>query len=228
MEILLVVVGVAAVLLWLATLGKRGAARHPPRDRRRAIESLLPARFIVADLETTGLDPDTDRIIEIGAIRVNRDSDMHETFTVLVHPGRKLPAKIVEITGITDSMLEQDGCDIARAMGEFLDFVGEDMLVFYKAEFDIAFLTKAAQRISRRIPNKVCCALEAARVAWPGRASYKLVDLSEDHGLGTDGAHRALVDCQRTAMIYAKAVALSGRIGHLQGRSPARAAPANE
>jgi DNA polymerase III epsilon subunit-like protein len=90
-------------------------------------------------------------------------------------------------------------------MGEFLDF-------------DIAFLTNAARRMGRKIPNKVCCALETARVAWPGRRSYKLEHLSEDHGLGSDGAHRALADCQRTAMLYAKAVALSGRIGYVQGR----------
>jgi DNA polymerase III epsilon subunit family exonuclease len=214
MEMLFAVLAVLAVVVWLAV---RARGKQPPAsDRRRAIERLLPARFIVADLETTGLDPDTDQIIEIGAIRVNRDSNMHETFTVLVNPGRKLPPKIVKITGITDSAL-QDGCDIERAMSDLLDFVGEDMLVFYNAEFDIAFLTNAAHRIGRRIPNKVCCALETARAAWPGRESYKLVDLSEESGLGTDGAHRALADCKRTVTIYAAAVARSGRIGYVQG-----------
>jgi DNA polymerase III epsilon subunit family exonuclease len=219
METLFVVLAVVAIVVWLAIRGggKQRRGGRPARDRRRAIERLLPARFIVADLETTGLDPDTDQIIEIGAIRVNRDADLHQTFTVLVNPGRKLPAKIVKLTGITDAQLEQDGCDIALAMGQFLDFVGEDMLVFYNAPFDIAFLTNAAHRIGRTIPNKVCCALETARAAWPGRASYKLVDLSECGGLGTDGAHRALADCQRTVTIYAAAVARSGRIGYVQG-----------
>jgi DNA polymerase III epsilon subunit-like protein len=89
--------------------------------------------------------------------------------------------------------------------------------VAYNAEFDIAFLKKAAHR-GRKIPNRVCCALVAARTAWPGLKSYKLADLAEMTGMGTDGAHRALVDCERAAKLYAAAVATSGRIGYLQGR----------
>jgi DNA polymerase III epsilon subunit-like protein len=68
----------------------------------------------------------TDSIIEIGAIRVHRDSDLHDTFTVLVNPGRKLPPEIVRITGITDEMVEKDGIDIESAMEQLLAFVDED------------------------------------------------------------------------------------------------------
>ncbi|MBO0764004.1 MAG: 3'-5' exonuclease [Hyphomicrobiaceae bacterium] len=213
--IVLLAIILIAVLVAILAIQPRGK----PRARRRSFKEILPFRFVVADLETTGLDPNIDEIIEIGAIRVNRDLDLNETFRVLVNPGCKLPKDIVRLTGVTDEMLAQDGCNIEQAISDFLDFIGDDLLVFYNARFDIAFLNEAAQRIGRHIPNKVCCALEAARAAWPGLQSYRLADISADYGLGAQGADRALVDCRHTAVVYAAAVEQTGRLSQLRRRA---------
>ncbi|MBI2960914.1 MAG: 3'-5' exonuclease, partial [Betaproteobacteria bacterium] len=164
--------------------------------------SVLPHQFVVVDLETTGLDSSRHEIIEIGAVRVNRDSDHHTTFQAFIKPSRKIPAKITKITGITQEMIERDGEPLEPVLRQFLEFAGNRRLVFYNAEFDMAFLSRAAARTGLKIENEVSCALDMARRAWPRRRSYKLTDLAKSGGLSTDGAHRALHDCRLTITVY--------------------------
>lgn len=183
-----------AALLWVY-LANRGG-------KRKVDLSHLPERFVVLDLETTGLDPLKDEIIEFGAIRVNRDSITHESFQALVKPSAKLPAKITRITGITQAMLDADGEPLDKVLREFLDFIGDLPLVAFNAEFDMAFLKRAAQPRGLTIRNPVSCALDMARRAWPGRRSYRLADLAKDGGLETDDAHRAIADCKRALIVY--------------------------
>lgn len=179
------------------------------RRKGRPDLSILPERFVVFDLETTGLKPDTHEIIEIGAIRVNRDSDKHDTFQALVRPSKKIPKKITEITGITQEMVEEDGDSLETALPQFIDFVGDLPLVSFNAEFDMAFLTASAQRsqAGALLNNHVSCALKMARRAWPGRKSYRLTDLAHDGGLSAEGTHRALGDCKRAMIVYTAAAA---------------------
>lgn len=170
----------------------------------------LPERFVVFDLETTGLDPSRDEIIEIGAIRVNRDSIHHETFQMLVKPTQVVPAKITSLTGITQAMLDAEGVPIEEALPAFLDFVGDLRLVAYNAEFDMGFLTSAAARQSRTIHNPVSCALKMARRAWSERSSYRLADLAKDGNLSNHDAHRALGDSERALIVYMAAASILG------------------
>ena len=79
----------------------------------------LPEQFVVFDLETTGLDAAKHEIIEIAAIRVNRDSTHHDTIQALVKPTKKVPKKIVELTGITLVMLDRDGKAIEESLRDF-------------------------------------------------------------------------------------------------------------
>lgn len=170
----------------------------------------LPERFVVFDLETTGLDSSKHEIIEIGAIRVNRDSTEHETFQSLVKPKRKVPKKITEITGITHEMVMADGEALDEAVRGFMEFAGDLPLVSFNAEFDMAFLRKAARDSSLEVNNEVSCALLMARRAWPGRKSYRLANLAADGNLDGSDAHRALADCKRALIVYAAA---SARLG---------------
>ena len=174
------------------------------RKPSRSDLSILPERFVVFDLETTGLNPDTHEIIEIGAIRVNRDSGNHDTFQALIRPSKKIPKKITEITGITQDMVEKDGDFLETALSQFIEFVGDLPLVSFNAEFDMAFLTAAIKKAKagKQVNNRVSCALKMARRAWPGRKSYRLTDLAKDGGLSAEGTHRALGDCKRAMIVY--------------------------
>lgn len=197
----LVVLGVAAlaVVLWV-NRPTSGPAVAPSVDL-----SHLPAQFIVFDLETTGLNPYKHEIIEIGAIRVNRDSDNHDVFTALVKPSRKVPKRITQITGITQAMIDADGEPLDQVLTQFLEFIGDLPLVAFNAEFDMAFLKCVCEPRGRRLGNRVSCALLMARRAFPGRKSYRLSALARDGGLDVGNAHRAVADCQRALIVYTSA-----------------------
>jgi DNA polymerase III subunit epsilon len=166
----------------------------------------LPEQFVIFDLETTGLDATKHEIIEIGAIRVNRDSSRHDTFQALVKPTRKLPKKIVELTGITQQMLDAEADGLAEAMKGFATFAGDLRLVSFNAEFDMAFLQAATDSCGMSsFNNPVSCALLMARRAWPGRKSYRLADLAKAGNLTSVGQHRALADSHRALIVYGAA-----------------------
>ena len=170
-------------------------ANSAPRFREPNLSS-LPERFVILDLETTGLDPSRHEIIEIGAIRVNRNSTTHDTFQTLVIPRKSPSKKIVEITGITKEMLHAEGVEIREAMVELVKFIGDLPLVTFNAEFDMAFLRAAGDNNGVSIQNRTSCALSMARRAWPGLKSYRLQDLAEAGGFSAVSAHRAIADCQ--------------------------------
>lgn len=164
--------------------------------------SHLPERFVVFDLETTGLNASRNRIIEIGAIRVNLYSNQHETYQCLIKGGRKLSKKIVDLTGITDQMLEEEGISLEEAMKGFKDFVGDLRLVAFNAPFDMAFLKKSGDACGLEFLNPTSCALRMARRAWPNRQGYRLIDLARDGNVTLKNEHRALGDCERTLAVY--------------------------
>ncbi|MFZ0961418.1 MAG: 3'-5' exonuclease [Terriglobia bacterium] len=181
------------------------------KPRRKKVNlAPVPQKFIVLDLETTGLDPIKNEIIEIGAIRVNRDSNIHDTFSALVKPIRRIPKKITQMTGISQEMVESEGEPLEKAIKEFAKFIEDLPLVTFNAEFDMAFLQNAAKQHNLVIGNSTSCALKMARRAWPGRKSYRLNDLAKDGGLSDEGTHRALGDCKRALIVYTAAVSRLG------------------
>jgi DNA polymerase III epsilon subunit family exonuclease len=173
------------------------------RSRRTRVDlSHLPEIFVVLDLETSGLSPHKNHIIEIGAIRAHRDTTRHETFQVFVRPPIQITKEITAKTGITNKVLEAEEVDESVALRDFLDFVGSHRLVAFHAKFDMGFLHAATRRHGMTISNPVSCALKMARRAWPGRRSYRLIDLAKDGNLSTQGAHRALKDCELALIVY--------------------------
>ena len=194
MGILLLLVLIAAIAYWYFAQSKQ---KSVPVDI-----SHLPDRFVVFDLETTGLDSAKHQIIEIGAIRVNRTSDKHETYQSLVLAKRKLPKKIVELTGITDELLRSEGVPLEQALREFADFAGDLRLVSFNTDFDLPFLRNAASQHGLEFRNPTSCALKMARKAWPKRQSFRLMDLARDGNLSMSNQHRALGDCERALHVY--------------------------
>jgi DNA polymerase III subunit epsilon len=194
------------VLAFLAYRVPRADTRDADQLRRNELRlSALPDKFIVFDLETTGLDSTRHEIIEIGAIKVNRESDTHDTFQALVKPIRRVPRKITHITGISQEMVDRDGERLETAIKGFAAFAGNLPLVAFNAEFDMAFLENSARQHDIVIGNPASCALKMARRAWPGRQSYRLSDLARDGGLSDVETHRTLGDCKRTLLVYTAA-----------------------
>ena len=194
METFLLLIAIAVVGYWLYMRS------------RKVVSSVdishLPVQFVVFDLETTGLDPSKHQIIEIGAIRVNRDSNQHDTYQTLVLAKRKLPKKIVELTGITDELLKSDGVQLEEALSGFAAFVGDLRLVSFNTDFDLPFLNNAAAQYNLQFRNQTSCALKMARRAWPKRQSFRLADLARDGNLSSSNQHRALGDCERALHVY--------------------------
>lgn len=160
--------------------------------------------FVVVDVETTGLNPDRNKIIEIAAIKVmDIGGENHKGFSTLVKISGKVPEKIIQITGITDDMLKADGAELEEVMKYFAEFVEDLPIVAYNAEFDKGFIKAAAQKVGIEHRNEYHCALKMMRAAWPGRMSYKLSAVTEFTDLAYEKNHRALGDCKKTFKVYA-------------------------
>lgn len=156
--------------------------------------------FVVVDIETTGLNPATERIIEIGAVRVREDK-IEQEFDVLINPGRSLSSFIVELTGITDEMLE-GAPDIREGLERFLDFAGEDILMGHHISFDYSFLKKNIVNTGGSFERKGIDTLKIARVALPDLESRSLERLCGYYGIINEHAHRACDDARATAELY--------------------------
>jgi DNA polymerase III epsilon subunit family exonuclease len=176
--------------------------------RRRSSSGVrLPQHFVVVDIETTGLSSHDDAIIEIAAIKVRLNEEHHyAAHAALVDPGREVPPVVTRLTGITTDMV-RGRRGINEEMAAFLDFVGNDPLVFYYAAFDLRFLRKAASAIGREIRNPVLDAVPIAMRAFPQAPDHKLTTLTALMGLSTEGAHRALHDCMATLRVIQYALA---------------------
>jgi len=182
-------------------------------------KKLLPIRFAVVDLETTGLSATRHEIIEFGAIVVDLSSNAARGHWQLVKPRRKIPDHITEITGITQNMVESEGIPLSHALPPFLEFIGELPIVAFNASFDMAFLREASDECGIPIKNRYTCALRLAQQVWPELKSHKLSDLGEKMHVrlqaeGPSGqesqAHRSLGDCQRALSVFLSAVAEPG------------------
>lgn len=156
----------------------------------------------VIDLEMTGLNARTEKIIEIGAARI-RDGKVVDTYAKLLSPGRKLDEKTVQITGITDEMLI--GCPtFSDIKEEFLEFIGEDVLLGHNVIFDYSFLKKAVINESpkgTRFERKGVDTLKIARRFLPGEQKKQLSSLCAHYGIEYH-AHRALDDALATLCLY--------------------------
>lgn len=157
--------------------------------------------YVCLDLETTGLNPKTDRIIEIGAVKV-KAGEITDRMETLVNPGRALEERIVELTGIFDEQLV-DAPDIADVLPELLTFIGEDILLGHAVLFDYSFVKKAAVNHKFKFEKSGIDTLRLARKFLPELESRSLGALCRHFGIAHN-AHRALADAQATAALYGK------------------------
>ena len=151
--------------------------------------------YVVFDLETTGINPERDAIIEISAVKVEKHKVVGE-FSTLVNPGRHIPAGATAVNGITDEMVK-DAPGIESVMNDFLEFIGNQVLVGHNIHtFDMHFVYDAAlDHLGREVKNDYIDTLYMARRCLPELSHHKLTDVAAHFGMQTEGAHRALYDC---------------------------------
>lgn len=160
------------------------------------------ADYVVFDLETTGINQELDAIIEISAVKV-KNHEMMEEFSTLVNPGRHIPAGATAVNGITDEMVA-DAPDIKTAIADFLQFIGDNILVGHNIHtFDTNFAYDAAfHHLGRELTNDYIDTLYMARKYLPELCHHKLTDVAAYFGVETEGAHRALFDCMMNQRCY--------------------------
>lgn len=158
--------------------------------------------YVVFDLETTGLSPFADDIIELSALKV-QGGKVTEKFSSLVNPGRPIPYGATAVNGITDDMVK-DAPPIVRVLEDFLAFIGNAVLVGHNIHsFDMKFLYIAAEeKLGKSVANNYIDTLYLARKCLPQLAHHRLVDLAEHFHFSTQGAHRALNDCVMNQKCY--------------------------
>ena len=160
--------------------------------------------FITIDIETTGLDPEKDEILEIAAIKYIENNEA-EVFSRAVKVQKPLTKEISELTGITDDFLLKNGMDIETALKDFWDFVGRAKLVGYNISFDMSFLRNAS--IEHKIKmqaNKCIDILQLARRKVKGTKNYKMSTVASTLGIEMVQKHRAESDCRLAFEIYRK------------------------
>ena len=181
------------------------SSKSPERPHKG--ESLLcaPDEYIVIDLETTGLNPVTDSIIEFGAVHVVNDTVV-DTFSKLVNPDRPISYFITQLTGITNEMLcYEEGIELI--LPEFMEFVGDRIVLGHNVNFDVNFVYENCKRVlSRPFVNDFIDTMRLSRRLFPEYRHHKLSDLIERFGVGESVEHRALGDAHQTneCFIYMK------------------------
>lgn len=147
--------------------------------------------YIIIDLETTGLDPINDRIIEIGAIKIGKEN---KEYSSIIWQDIKLSEKISNITGISDEDIKK-GKDEKNAINEFIDFIGEDTLVGYNINFDIKFINEALKRQEKpKIKNMTYDVMQYVKNDKLFLKNYKLETVIKEYGINENVPHRAIED----------------------------------
>lgn len=175
------------------------------KDRKLKGNSLLQwvDNYVLVDIETTGLSPKENDIIEIGAIKVkqNKIIDKYES---LIRIDYKLNPFITRLTGITDNMLKE-GKEINEALQEFLQFTEDNIIMGHNVNFDINFIYDKCERyLDTYLKNDFIDTMRIAKKVLQDVPNYKLGTLAKKFDINYENAHRGLTDVEITYEVYNK------------------------
>ncbi|WP_435009624.1 exonuclease domain-containing protein [Tundrisphaera lichenicola] len=184
-----------------------------PESVRRAMEVGPPREFVAFDLETTGLSAESDRIVEVGAVKFDESGRELDVFESLVNPLRPSSPTARAIHGISD--VELAAAETAETvLADFVRFLGDPSgttLMAHNASFDAGFLGRELARLGRPMPgHAVIDTLAMSRKRWPELRTHKLDFLARRLGLDPHGPHRALADSRRVRGLWLAIVGPSG------------------
>ena len=156
--------------------------------------------FICFDIETTGLSAARDKITEIGAVKVE-NGVITVTFSTFANPEMPIPQKITQLTGITDDMVK-DAPSQSEAVGAFLEFAGDNVLVAHNAPFDTSFIAKACEDMGREYNYTSIDTVAISRAILTDIKNCKLDTVAKFLRLGDFNHHRATDDAEMLARIF--------------------------
>jgi DNA polymerase-3 subunit alpha (Gram-positive type) len=162
--------------------------------------------FVVFDLETTGLSPKKNKIIEIGAVKV-QEGKITERFSTFVNPQVPIPFEIEELTGIRDDMV-MNAPTIEEILPEFLEFCRGCVMVAHNAEFDMSFIQKNCEDLHLPCAFTVADTVALARFLLPQLNRFKLDTVAKAVGVSLENHHRAVDDAACTAEIFVKFIGM--------------------
>ncbi|TCU75805.1 DNA polymerase III catalytic subunit PolC type [Tissierella praeacuta] len=160
----------------------------------------IDTTYCVLDLETTGFSPVTEKITEIGIMKL-KDGEVIDKFSTFVNPEKPIPQRVVEITNITDDMV-RNAETIDKIFPKMLDFINDSVLVAHNADFDINFLRHNAKILGYEFDFTYVDTLSLAREIFPDFKSYKLGRIAKNLGIKVEVAHRALDDVDTTVKVF--------------------------
>ncbi|AOY78423.1 PolC-type DNA polymerase III [Clostridium formicaceticum] len=166
----------------------------------------LEDEYVIFDIETTGLSNKNDRITEIGAVKI-KDMQVVDRFSALVNPEMTIPEKVIELTGITNQMV-QDAPTIEEVLPRFLAFVGNSCLVAHNADFDMGFIRENAKKLGCRLSSPVVDTLKLSRILLNHLKRHKLNIIAKDLGIALENHHRAVEDAEATAEVFIKFIGM--------------------
>ena len=163
-------------------------------------EELDNQEYCIFDIETTGLSAVSEKITEIGAIKM-KNGEIIDEFECFVNPGKPIPFNITQITGITDEMVA-NAETIVEVLPKLIEFIGDATIVAHNAEFDMGFIKYNAKCLNLKIENKYIDTLAMSRQLFPEFKKHKLGIIAENLGIEVTNAHRALDDVKTLVQIF--------------------------
>ena len=163
----------------------------------------IDTTYCVLDLETTGFSAVTEKITEVGIMKVKNGEVIGE-FSTFVNPEKHIPERVTEVTNITDEMVK-DADTIEKVFPKILEFLGDDketVIVAHNANFDVGFLKQNAKALGYEFNYTYLDTLSLAKDLFPDYKKYKLGKIAENLGIKVEVAHRALDDVDTTVKVF--------------------------
>ena len=163
-------------------------------------QTIKDSTFCVFDLETTGFSAVTEKITEIGIMKV-KNGEVIDEFSCFVNPEKHIPQRVTEVTNITDDMVK-DAETIDKIFPRVLEFIKGSILVAHNAGFDVGFFKQVAKTLGYEFDFTYIDTLSLAKDLFPEYKKYKLGKIAENLGIKVEVAHRALDDVDTTVKVF--------------------------
>lgn len=181
--------------------------KFPILSKFRHGKELDKLNYVILDIETTGLEPASREIIEIGAIKTE-GTEAKDVFTTLIKPLSPIPPEIERLTGISQDMVEGKP-SVKEALKDLLDFAHDSVIVAHNSDFDLGFIKHhLLKELKKELPNRIACTVKVSRAVVPGLQNYKLHTVARHFGIPVENRHRAMGDSEITYHVWRKLVGM--------------------